>query len=86
LSHADPNQIRAAYNHAAYVEQRRTMMQAWADRLDRWEAGGVMSEETAPVQPDSLAFIGAYLKALADGQVIEVGEQSIVSGLKDFRR
>jgi len=86
LSHADPNQIRAAYNHAAYVEQRRTMMQAWADRLDRWEAGGVMSEETAPLQPDSLAFIGAYLKALADGQVIEVGEQSFVSGLQDFRR
>ncbi|GAB7202669.1 hypothetical protein OS31_33030 [Dickeya oryzae] len=39
LSHADPNKIRAAYNHASYVEQRRMMMQEWADRLDRWEAG-----------------------------------------------
>lgn len=42
LSLADSNQIRAACNHAACVEQRRAMMQAWADRLDRWEAGSVM--------------------------------------------
>jgi len=39
LSHVDPNQVRAAYNHAAYVEQRRQMMQDWADLLDRWENG-----------------------------------------------
>lgn len=37
LSHADPNQSRAAYNHAEYVAQRRQMMQDWADHLDRWE-------------------------------------------------
>jgi len=34
LSHVDPNQVRAAYNHAAYVEQRRQIMQDWADLLD----------------------------------------------------
>lgn len=39
LSHVDPNQVRAAYNHAAYVEQRRGMMQDWADRLDVWGDG-----------------------------------------------
>jgi integrase len=27
FSHADPNQVRGAYNHAEYVEQRRRMMQ-----------------------------------------------------------
>lgn len=27
LSHTDPNKVSAAYNHAAYVEQRRIMMQ-----------------------------------------------------------
>jgi integrase len=37
LSHADPNQVRAAYNHADYVEQRRRMMQDWANRLDLFE-------------------------------------------------
>ncbi|MGY6271827.1 tyrosine-type recombinase/integrase [Achromobacter denitrificans] len=37
LSHADPNRISATYNHAEYVEQRRVMMQDWADRLDLFE-------------------------------------------------
>lgn len=34
LAHEDVNKIRAIYNRAAYLEQRRTMMQAWADYLD----------------------------------------------------
>ncbi len=41
LSHTDPNKVSAAYNHAAYVEQRRIMMQDWADRLDLLEQGHV---------------------------------------------
>jgi integrase len=41
LSHADPNQVRGAYNHAEYVEQRRRMMQDWADRLDLCEQGRI---------------------------------------------
>ena len=39
LSHADPNKVRGSYNHAEYVDQRRTMMQEWADYLDKLEAG-----------------------------------------------
>ncbi|WP_152487358.1 integrase arm-type DNA-binding domain-containing protein [Dickeya chrysanthemi] len=41
LSHSDPNQVSAAYNHARYVEPRRKMMQDWADRLDLLEQGEV---------------------------------------------
>ncbi|RQV02977.1 DUF4102 domain-containing protein [Burkholderia cenocepacia] len=41
LSHADPNRISATYNHAEYVEQRRMMMQDWADRLDLFEQNQV---------------------------------------------
>lgn len=37
LSHVDPNQTSASYNHAEYVEPRRRMMQDWADRLDLFE-------------------------------------------------
>jgi hypothetical protein len=41
---ADHNKIRVAYNHAKYLLQRRTMMQARADYLDssraRTEATG----------------------------------------------
>lgn len=34
LAHGDSDEIRGTYNHAAYVEQRREMMQAWADSID----------------------------------------------------
>ena len=34
LSHADKNSIRGTYNHAQYLDQRRAMLQAWADYLD----------------------------------------------------
>jgi integrase len=37
LSHAGDNKIRGTYNHAQYVEQRRKMMQEWADYLDGLE-------------------------------------------------
>ena len=33
LAHAEKNQVRAAYNHAEYLDERRRMMQAWADYL-----------------------------------------------------
>lgn len=35
LAHKDKNQIRGTYNHAKYLDQRRIMMQQWADYLDR---------------------------------------------------
>lgn len=47
LSHCDPNPVRAAYNHAEYVEQRRQMMQEWADRLDQWELEGLQGERSS---------------------------------------
>ena len=34
LAHGDSDEIRDTYNHANYLEQRREMMQAWADYLD----------------------------------------------------
>lgn len=39
LSHASGSQVRRSYNHAEYVEQRRVMMQEWADYLDSVAAG-----------------------------------------------
>ena len=35
LAHQEQNEIRAAYNYAKYLPERRKMMQAWADYLDR---------------------------------------------------
>jgi integrase len=34
LAHGDADEIRDTYNHANYLEQRREMMQAWADSID----------------------------------------------------
>jgi len=47
LSHADPDTTSATYNHAEYVEQRRVMMQDWADRLDLFEQNQVEAASTA---------------------------------------
>ncbi|MBQ7584967.1 MAG: tyrosine-type recombinase/integrase [Desulfovibrionaceae bacterium] len=34
LAHMEENKVRAAYNRALYLEERRAMMQKWADYLD----------------------------------------------------
>jgi integrase len=39
LAHAERDDIRAAYNYAEHLQERRKMMQAWADYLDRLKAG-----------------------------------------------
>jgi len=35
LSHLPANKVRAAYNHAEYLDERRLMMQEWSDYLDK---------------------------------------------------
>jgi len=40
LAHAERNKVRAAYNRASYLAERRKMMQAWADYLDGLRVGG----------------------------------------------
>jgi integrase len=38
LAHSERNNIRAAYNYAEYLPERRKMMQHWADYLDQLTA------------------------------------------------
>lgn len=38
LAHSDRDAVRAAYNYADYLIERRKMMQAWADYLDELRA------------------------------------------------
>jgi integrase len=40
LAHQERNKVRAAYNRAQRLDERRKMMQAWADYLDGLKAGG----------------------------------------------
>jgi integrase len=39
LAHAPRDKVRAAYNRAQYLDERRRMMQAWADYLDSLKKG-----------------------------------------------
>lgn len=52
LAHAERNGVRASYNHAEYLPERRKMMQDWSDLLDslREKAQQEQVENTAPAQ------------------------------------
>lgn len=39
LAHAERDGVRAAYNYAEYLPERKTMMQSWADYLDKLKKG-----------------------------------------------
>lgn len=39
LAHVEDSKVRAAYNYAEYLTERRQMMQAWADYLEALQAG-----------------------------------------------
>jgi len=43
LAHAERDDVRAAYNFAEHLPERRKMMQAWADYLDGLRAGAVVT-------------------------------------------
>ena len=44
LSHTPKDKVRAAYNRAQYLEERRKMMQVWADYLDGLKNGAKVIE------------------------------------------
>ncbi len=49
LAHAERNKVKAAYNHAEYLAERREMMQAWADWIDAQVSAAAAKEPTATV-------------------------------------
>lgn len=44
LAHVEKNSVRAAYNHADYLPERKRMMQWWADYLDALRDGTLLPE------------------------------------------
>src|SRR5450631_367503 len=57
LAHAERNEVRAAYNRAKRIPERRAMMQSWADYLDKLRLGdttqpatetGLLTNRTSP--------------------------------------
>lgn len=47
LAHAERNKVKAAYNHAEYLAERREMMQAWSDWIDSLVSAAEGKEPTA---------------------------------------
>lgn len=41
LAHTERDKVKATYNHAEYIVERREMMQAWADWIDRITAAKI---------------------------------------------
>jgi integrase len=44
LAHVDKNAVRAAYQRSDLLEERRKMMQAWADYLDMRTAWAILGK------------------------------------------
>ncbi len=49
LSHAEKNQIRAAYHRSIYWTERVEMAQWWSDYLDRLRSGGEIGSMNRPM-------------------------------------
>ena len=77
LSHADSEGGGKAYNHAEYVEQRRRMMQDWADRLD-WMERGAVNLVGAPAMEVSASPQGDEKRQTASILRLEGGAMIIV--------
>jgi integrase len=60
LAHADQNEVRAVYNAAEWLPERRIMMQWWSDYLDQLAAGKSPPEKAA-VSGATVNFMGARL-------------------------
>ncbi|AJJ67629.1 integrase [Yersinia intermedia] len=43
LAHVDKNEVRRAYNRSDYLEQRRPMMQWWADFVNKADSGSIIT-------------------------------------------
>ena len=69
LSHVPGNKVRAAYNYAQHIEDRKTMMQWYADKLDSFEREyvmhTVMKNGICVVEPDLPESVSEDAEAVA---------------------
>jgi hypothetical protein len=49
LAHEEGSSSRSIYNKAEYAEQRRHMLQEWADMVDAWAEGRAYMATLLPV-------------------------------------
>lgn len=56
LAHKERNQVRAAYNRAQYLPERRQMLMDWADMIDAWETGSNVIPGKFVAEADEVAW------------------------------
>jgi integrase len=54
LAHKEKDKIRGAYNHAKKLDQRRALLQQWADLTDAWRSGA----RVIPINAKAGTFAG----------------------------
>ncbi len=63
LAHADPNPVRAAYRRTTYLDERRVVMQGWADTIDNACVTPVaMTQPQRSAGPNSPASLASLAK------------------------
>jgi Phage integrase family len=71
LAHAERNKVRAAYNRAERLDERRKMMQAWSDYLDGLKNGAnVIRNQARFVMLENLSVLAARARGLAAGVML----------------
>jgi integrase len=63
LAHSERNKVRAAYNKAQRLPERRKMMQAWADYLDALRERARIARDLRPVWPWPISTAGDFSRA-----------------------
>jgi hypothetical protein len=61
LAHGDRDEVRASYNFAKYLPERRRMMQAWADHLQMLKSPSQERANTMVGRGDANAVGGCNL-------------------------
>jgi integrase len=69
LAHDERNKVRAAYNHATYLPERRAMMQHWADYLD-----GLAESGKIIISAAFISRLGAVPVGTASGRCVRTGD------------
>jgi len=75
LAHSERNSVRAAYNHAQYLPERREMMQWWADFLGQMAAKKPSKQVTARL----VIRLGSLVAAVLDRPNCPRSKSTVIS-------
>jgi hypothetical protein len=79
LAHSVRDSLGRAYNRTEFTEQRREMLQAWADYLDQLRTEDFVAARPAPTGPGSGHSPRALVKLLESSAAATLAEQEVTS-------